>query len=912
MPNESGTQPQIDIRLLTGLEPRAWLAVGAGYSREDIKNLLLSRGQGFVGEAISSLQEIALKLIGSQLGNVRVLGPLSRQELLRTLLSVSAIQTRTPELKRLRRQSGFLKKLDRALQQGRMAFANEGESQVLNERLLERAVAGPVRSELEFFTVAYEAWMKGSACMDPPMVFRQAISLLQEGWPNGLRKPERIFVMQAQGSESLENLFIELLSREVEVTRIGPLANEPPAKSVSWDRWHTWDDAADALADSLMLKGGGWNTQAVLIPDSPVLRRSLLRAFAQKGIPLADPRDPKSAALDESKKLALTPLELVARRFERETVVGWISGASGPRQWVEQSRDPREQRKVFEEIQERGIRQGLDSYAGGRLSSLHTHLTALEKLFGGRRTCAELAHAHLSWLRSRVEPECFSWFERIWQGLCDDAILFQFSERRAPLLFWLERLSLRIEQTPPSADYTKPREGVRIFRHSQAIAHSLFLGAPELSGERLEKVWVLGLPPDWLEGDGSGDLWFSARDRELLYGDFSVRSKVQVREERRSILRDWASHTQELAFLDALYDFDGRERESLEAALGELGLMDGESALLRTDRGAHPRWLRSFGLPTRFQPQAVKLPESQGVLEISATALDQYSRCAFLGLTGGRWDLWDLREADAELWSHVRGNILHHAVQLLMESRAKNGDFSITVENALDQAWQKEKGRGLLRGGRLAFYAKARLIPFLEKFCEQERIYLSRSGVQVLAIEDPEKLVLEYPCAKVSGRADRIDEHPAGLFVMDYKSTTYSKLPTGTKILEEGYRLQLPFYALAARRRYSKEVVGVQYVSLGKEGERTRGIFFKEFNGDKPGCLTHTKAYKSLFKESPEAVWARLDETIQNHLREYSSGKFSPIPKQASECVGCSARDLCGERRRLGAGIKLSPEGEDA
>ncbi len=135
---------EIPTEAMVGLRPQAWLCVGPGFSREDIKAEILNQGVGFVGEAITSLEDIAGRIVSAE----NVLGPLARQEILRMLLSdrkIAAVAEGFLELKKLRRQTGFFRKLDSAIQSGRMAFAHAEEEQVYLERLEQRLGAGANR-----------------------------------------------------------------------------------------------------------------------------------------------------------------------------------------------------------------------------------------------------------------------------------------------------------------------------------------------------------------------------------------------------------------------------------------------------------------------------------------------------------------------------------------------------------------------------------------------------------------------------------------------------------------------------------------------------------------------------------------------------------------------------------------------
>src|SRR6185437_15991801 len=144
-------------------------------------------------------------------------------------------------------------------------------------------------------------------------------------------------------------------------------------------------------------------------------------------------------------------------------------------------------------------------------------------------------------------------------------------------------------------------------------------------------------------------------------------------------------------------------------------------------------------------------------------------------------------------------------------------------------------------------------------------------------------------------------EHPDGIWIIDYK--TSSSAPNGSAMLENGYRLQLPFYAIAAEKKFGKPALGFQFVQLDRKGTRTNGVYFKSHNGKEPGKLTQTTAAsKSLLSQPREEVWARFADEIQTLGAQYVSGKFAAHPRvtpRNKECDTCSVSDFCGYRRLL-------------
>jgi RecB family exonuclease len=855
---------------LGGLRPRTWLSVGPGFAREEVKAHVL-QSRGFVSQAIVRVDEIATAVLGVRAD--RVLGSGSRQEALRILLAEPRILARTPELKRLRRQSGFYRKLDAAIQGGRMAAAHEQELEVYSERLAARLGPNPLREELVTLARAYEAWLGGMELWDPPRLLREATAALDEGRV-AAALPAKVIHLCAQTPESLEIEFWGSLAKHVELVRTGPVYEEPPAPDAArfaWERWHTLDDAAERLAETVAREG--WQDRVVLIPDVPAVRRSLKRALESRGVPVADPRDPTRLRWEEQVKWAILPLETVARGYERGRVISWL------RSHLEQPELP----KWVAEINARGIRQGLGSYAGGNLAQVHSFLRELEGRFGGKRLATELSEAHLAHLRAACGDDpgrmwLSGFFEGVWKELISDMGRVGQGSRRAPALYWLERLSTRIDEAPPPPERLKPAKGVLIHRLGQAPL------AP--CGE----LTFFGLPGSWLLGDGAGDYWFSEREREILASEFAVRSPVQVHKERKAALHAWMAAAPKVTLLDAQYDWDGRERETLAAALRDLGL-----ELEPREMGAHPRWIASFGAERPLPALEAQLPSALA-REIRATDLDHYSRCGFQGLVRARWRLSDVEEPEADLWRNARGNILHRAIRILIETRDEEGRFTVEPARAIDEAWELERPRGLFRGERLARFVKARLLLLVRAFCEKEREFHGKARTRVLSLEGPE-LRLEYPDFVIKGIPDRVDEHADGLFVLDYK--TSSNLPHGRDMVELGYRPQLPFYALAAARHFGKPAVGVQFVELDRSGTRNKGIFFTRLNGKEPGKLTQARANSgSLFDGEADAVWSAVEEKLVAQAREYLGGKFAARPVRGEkECRTCMLADFCGLRR---------------
>jgi len=890
------------LNSVTGLRPEVWLIVGSGYSREDFKTRILDRGRGFVSDAVTTPQEVCLQILG--LAQESVLPPSGRQELLRFLLAEKRIMAGLTEIKKVRRQRQFIQSLDLAIQSGRLAFAHPAEEEVYLQRLHQIFGDQPLRNELRAFAGGYEAWMGASGFFDLPLLLKRATQRLrEEGWPMGVRKPKEIYLASTQTPESLEREFWEVLGILVPLKSVVNQGggDDPISCEVEWLRWHTLDDAAEFFADHLLGRLGvdpNFDQTAILIPDIPKVRRVLSRALAMRGIPLAEPRDPTQVRGDETLKLGLLLLRLVAQNFERQDVISWlrIGVTEVAKEGLNEASVARMTR--VDEIHLRGIRSGLKSYHGGVLEDLYHQLEKLQQALNGRKTAKEFRAIHqvlLRDLRVKVPRIDQAWivFESLWNSLLEDLERIGQQEKKAPLLYWLERLETRLGEASPPVESLKPRFGVRLYRLQQA---------PVIPAEH---VWLFGVPPRWLSGEGLGDLWFSERDREVLSTEFAIRSRFQIREERLQVIGQWLKSARKVSVLEAEYDSDGRERESLLLWFKELAQAFKLQAPERPKLcGAHGRTLKSYSSIRKTQLTQIQLEPldrsvTGGAIELSATLVDRHSRCGFQALAFHRWKLKDTREPGIDLWPDVRGTLLHDAVRILMKARSASGTFSVPPAQALDEAWMRQRPRGLMRTRRVENYVRSRLVRVLEVFCEKEKDYFLRAQTRPVSLDDL-TLRLNYSEFSIRGKPDRIDQCDLGLMIFDYK--TAGGVPHGTEILDYGYRLQLPFYAVAASHQFGQDVLGVQFIELDSKGGRKSGILFQEFNGKEPGKLTQLRSNsKSLFSLPREEVWTRLEQEIVKTAESYVAGQFEAKPRlspSSKECSFCRASDLCGLKRR--------------
>jgi len=104
---------------------------------------------------------------------------------------------------------------------------------------------------------------------------------------------------------------------------------------------------------------------------------------------------------------------------------------------------------------------------------------------------------HLAWIRKNEDFEAWvhEFFTSVWSRFEQDLIVIGEGKRKAPILYWLERLKQRLQDATPPFEKIQIENGVEIFRLGQTP-----LKYPE-------KRWCLALPPRNTPGDpGGGNL----------------------------------------------------------------------------------------------------------------------------------------------------------------------------------------------------------------------------------------------------------------------------------------------------------------------------------------------------------------------------------------------------------------------
>lgn len=933
------------------LHPKLKIVVGAGFVREEVKAVFLSPSQmglpkmpglGLSSTTVVDIEELTLSLLKGLMPGAgwRYFTKTERLEWLRTLFSEH--QADFPLLCAQSHRSNFSRNLDRALQSGRLAYAHEAELQVFLDRLKNQDLASPLRAELVAFSRLWEKSLMTAEVLDLPLalwVCAEHLSELLEKTQSEilvryLNLPiQGIHYLCSKNPESREQQFWDQLSKLIGVYQIKPesivasrgenealdstqvlASHQGEPSNWTWEVWHTLDDAAERLADSVSEArlesesscnssgrrqewGAPLSEFSLLIPDRAENRRAVYEALHRQGHGLADPREPSALQLEEKWKRIWLPIQVKAQEFEREDVEDFLVAT------------PEVRAELGARMAEAGVKSGLASYRGSNLKEVYRQLEALNEVFPSRLTLSELSLAHLHWIQANepsLTPEVFSFVSQFWSTWLEELLrlsslkeapvsLARLLSRKLRIRAWWEKILDRIGLQPPPVLKLKPLHGIRLY------------GTHQVPLAPTPRLWMIALSSQTLSEERVGDWFFSERDRDTLAQEFSVRTSRQARMEKRAILRAWWQGTEKGMLLSHRYHWDGKEREDLSLLVSELGEGRDVAPLLQ---GAHPRWLESF--QKSFTPQEwitsqeVVLPppfqnstglSSSAPIELTASLLDSYTRCPFVTLAQYRWGLQDIREPEHELWGDVRGNLVHAAAQNILQSQ-----FKSSIEDALENAWIQSKAKGRLRGlfpgKRVERLAKRGLVKILHRWVEKEKEIFAKSGARTIVMDD-RLLTYRGQGYQIIGKPDRIDLNEKGAWIIDYK--TSSSLPTGRDMVEKGARLQLPFYALAYRQEEASHAVcGVQFVVMKLSADRGKGIFFQDTNGDVPGSYTQvTSRSASLMKDEPEVVWEKLEVKLKESVAGILAGQYPPRPILGEkECLVCRFSLVCGKKRR--------------
>ncbi len=860
------------VKSLRGLKPQAILILPEGFVREEWKSLCFQNGISLSAAAIQSPLDLASQVVPESKG--RVLDPGARVELLRVTFKAPGLREALSTLLEHRYRPRFYESLDRTLQKGRAQFVHAEEARIFRERLDERRGVSDLRSEFFELNRLWEAVLRARDLWDESRIFEVATERLRD---EGFLFPIKTFhLLEHFEPKPRVRAFIEALrgAHEVNLHRPGRIGEggeaSPEPGQLEHILAHSLEDGAQHLMDEV-IGSGSPDLHPLVIEDRPEIRRTLSRIAAERGVPLQDLRDPSGLPQSEELKTALLELEMSARSFEGENVLAW---------WTARHPGDSATRKA---LIERGSLRGIDSY--GFLPALSESLVKVRERYPSRMSLPELKTALLqSAAALRLPSWVGSLLERLMEGWVDSLSLIEREGGRRPLRIWHKEISERLKQAPPTVPRFKHESGLRIYRVDQAVSLSLLPGA---------KVHFFGISTSFFEPDEEGTEWFSARDLEVLAGEFGLASRRERVAAARSSFLAWARASGPVpVFHEFLHDGAGMEMESLELVLSRIeGIRKSPAVPLPV----HPKILPSLNSTLKVPPVEVMLPVDRTEFPISF--LNSLGDCPFTAYARYLLELRDERDPDFDLSGDAHGNLLHHAIELLVSS-----DGTLLARDAFDQAFVRTAKPAWIRSERLFVALRKKTIAMLESFLDSEREYRERSATTVFSQE--EDIRLTRGGISFLGRMDRVDTHADGLVLMDYK--TGSSLPNATQTLGSGKGLQLPAYALALREVHGREVISAQYIQITpRKTNRNLGFLFERWNKSKKAdpvafpVSTARSISGSLVRAEPAEVWAEMDRKVTTLIERLKSGDFSAQPADPEDCKRCRYSGVCGRDRAV-------------
>ena len=207
----------------------------------------------------------------------------------------------------------------------------------------------------------------------------------------------------------------------------------------------------------------------------------------------------------------------------------------------------------------------------------------------------------------------------------------------------------------------------------------------------------------------------------------------------------------------------------------------------------------------------------------SASRLESYRTCAFQFFGGYALGLREVEEEHVEADAAIRGNVIHEILDETLRPLFAEGRALLPETLDAAVARMRELGRGLWEAapakwsfGRAALwlYEWDETADEIESLLRREAEANASLGVERIAgLEakiDGTAMPGVEPSFELRGNIDRVDEGPGFIQIVDYKTGSAIK----RKDVEEGRRIQLQLYAIAAREQRGAERLVARYAYL--------------------------------------------------------------------------------------------------
>ena len=277
----------------------------------------------------------------------------------------------------------------------------------------------------------------------------------------------------------------------------------------------------------------------------------------------------------------------------------------------------------------------------------------------------------------------------------------------------------------------------------------------------------------------------------------------------------------------------------------------------------------------------------------SASALESFARCPFQHFAQRVLDLEASTDDDAPRPNALeQGNVLHLALERLHATGGPPPGDDAGLRAFVDAAWDELVGDvppTLLRESVRAALREA-VVAAVRTDAERAPAPFGGFGAGAAAEvpfggDGPEVLIGET--VRLVGRIDRLDREddglPARAVVVDYKWSTPSTYSSLGRRIDEGSRLQLPLYVLAAEQAFGVRVAAAAYRLL-KKGAAWRWL---KLDASLPG-----KAHADWSEDRDERL-AAFTQRLLGHDAAIRFGDVAVRPRDDDACAYCDFGDVC-------------------
>ena len=283
------------------------------------------------------------------------------------------------------------------------------------------------------------------------------------------------------------------------------------------------------------------------------------------------------------------------------------------------------------------------------------------------------------------------------------------------------------------------------------------------------------------------------------------------------------------------------------------------------------------------------------VLDASAVrggtgVLSDQSACPFRAFAARRLGARELASPRPGLDAAARGNLIHVALELFWSGLKDRAALVALAPDALEERIAAAAGHALGRfteAHRLLLSPAGRKLELqctrrtLARWLELER---SREEFRVRATEY--KIVMEFAGLRLEGKIDRIDETPAGMVLIDYKTGRAGR--NGWRPDPRIVDPQLPAYALAMEPRPA----ALAFARIRPDELKFDGL--ARTDAGIPG-VTELAAAKGAWKETEDwnTLLAEWQTSLNGLAISFQEGRAEVDPRDGYVCRTCHLHALC-------------------